>query len=215
MGSGMIKTTIREIKASFGRYLAILAIVMLGVGLFAGLKITKPAMIATENAYLREQNFFDFRLLSTIGFTDDDVEKLSQMDEVADIEGTISLDALCRIGEGNESAYKIHALPDTVNKIVLTAGRMPQSEDECVLDSAQYTEEVIGSALTVTDNNDEDTLEMFKGRTYTVVGLVQSPYYINFERGTTSIGDGRITAFVYVPKDSFDSEYLTEVFLTL
>lgn len=215
MGSGMIKTTIREIKASFGRYLAILAIVMLGVGLFAGLKITKPAMIATENAYLREQNFFDFRLLSTIGFTDDDVEKLSQMDEVADIEGTISLDALCRIGEGNESAYKIHALPDTVNKIVLTAGRMPQSEDECVLDSAQYTEKVIGSALTVTDNNDEDTLEMFKGRTYTVVGLVQSPYYINFERGTTSIGDGRITAFVYVPKDSFDSEYLTEVFLTL
>lgn len=215
MGSGMIKTTIREIKASLGRYLAILAIVMLGVGLFAGLKITKPAMIATENAYLREQNFFDFRLLSTIGFTDDDVEKLSQMDEVADIEGTISLDALCRIGEGNESAYKIHALPDTVNKIVLTAGRMPQSEDECVLDSAQYTEEVIGSALTVTDNNDEDTLEMFKGRTYTVVGLVQSPYYINFERGTTSIGDGRITAFVYVPKDSFDSEYLTEVFLTL
>lgn len=215
MGSGMIKTTIREIKASFGRYLAILAIVMLGVGLFAGLKITKPAMIATENAYLREQNFFDFRLLSSIGFTDDDIEKLSQMDEVADIEGTISLDALCRIGEGNESVYKIHALPDTINKIVLTAGRMPQSEDECVLDSAQYTEEVIGSAFTVTGNNDEDTLEMFKGRTYTVVGLVQSPYYINFERGTTSIGDGRIAAFVYVPKDSFDSEYLTEVFLTL
>ena len=215
MSSGMIKTTIREIKASFGRYLAILAIVMLGVGLFAGLKITKPAMIATENTYLREQNFFDFRLLSTIGFTDEDVEKLSQMDEVADIEGTISLDALCRIDEGNESVYKIHALPDTINKVVLTAGRMPQSEDECVLDSAQYTDGAIGSAFTVTDNNDEDTIEMFRNRTYTVVGLVQSPYYINFERGTTSIGDGRVTAFVYVPKNSFDSEYLTEVFLTL
>ncbi|MDE6844601.1 MAG: FtsX-like permease family protein [Lachnospiraceae bacterium] len=215
MSSGMIKTTIREIKASFGRYLAILAIVMLGVGLFAGLKITKPAMIATENAYLREQNFFDFRLLSTIGFTDEDVEKISQIDEVEDIEGTISIDALCRIDEGNESVYKIHALPDTINKVVLTAGRMPQSENECVLDSAQYTEGVIGSAFTVTDNNDEDTMEMFKNRTYTVVGLVQSPYYINFERGTTSIGDGRITAFAYVPEDSFDSGYLTEVFLTL
>ena len=215
MSSGMVKTTIREIKASFGRYLAILAIVMLGVGLFAGLKMTKPAMIATENTYLQRQNFFDFRLLSTIGFTDDDVEKLSQMGEVADIEGTISLDALCRIDEGNESVYKIHALPDTVNKVVLTAGRMPQSEDECVLDSAQYTEEAVGSVFTVTDNNDEDTREMFRNRTYTVVGLVQSPYYINFERGTASIGDGRVTAFVYVPKDSFDSEYLTEVFLTL
>lgn len=215
MSSGMVKTTIREIKASFGRYLAILAIVMLGVGLFAGLKITKPAMIATENTYLREQNFFDFRLLSTIGFTEDDVEKFLQMDDVADIEGTISLDALCRIDEGNEAVYKIHAMPDKINKVVLTAGCMPQSVDECVLDSAHYTEDAIGSVFTVTDNNDEDTLEMFRNRTYTVVGLVQSPYYINFERGTTSIGDGRITAFAYVPKESFDTEYLTEVFLTL
>ncbi|MDE6386175.1 MAG: FtsX-like permease family protein [Lachnospiraceae bacterium] len=215
MSSGMVKTTIREIKASIGRYLAILGIVMLGVGLFAGLKITKPAMIATENAYLQEQNFFDFRLLSTIGFTDKDVEKLSQIDDVADIEGTISLDALCSIDEGNEAAYKIHAVPDKINKIVLVAGRMPQTEGECVLDSTQYTQDVIGSVFTVTDSNDEDTLEIFHNRTYTVVGLVQSPYYINFERGTTSIGDGRIAAFVYVPKESLDSEYLTEVFLTL
>ena len=215
MSSGMIKTTIREIKASFGRYLAILAIVMLGVGLFAGLKITKPTMIATENAYLREQNFFDFRLLSTIGFTDDDVEKLSQMDDAADIEGTISFDALCTIKEENEAVYKIHAIPEKINKVVLTAGRMPQAADECVLDSTQYTEEVIGSAFTLTDSNDEDTLDMFRNRTYTIVGLVQSPYYMNFERGTTSIGDGRIAAYAYVPKESFDSEYLTEVFLTL
>ena len=215
MRSGMIKTTIREIKASFGRYLAILAIVMLGVGLFAGLKITKPAMITTENAYLREQNFFDFRLLSTIGFTDDDVEKLSQMDDAADVEGTISLDALCMIKEGNEAVYKIHAVPDKINKVVLAVGRMPQAADECVLDSTQYTEEVIGSAFTVTDSNDEDTLDMFRNRTYTIVGLVQSPYYMNFERGTTSIGEGRIAAYAYVPKESFDSEYLTEVFLTL
>lgn len=215
MSSGMIKTTIREIKASFGRYLEILAIVMLGVGLFAGLKITKPAMITTENAYLREQNFFDFRLLSTIGFTDDDVEKLSQMDDAADVEGTISLDALCMIKEGNEAVYKIHAVPDKINKVVLAVGRMPQAADECVLDSTQYTEEVIGSAFTVTDSNDEDTLDMFRNRTYTIVGLVQSPYYMNFERGTTSIGEGRIAAYAYVPKESFDSEYLTEVFLTL
>lgn len=68
MSGGMVKTTVREIKASFGRYLAILAIVMLGVGLYAGLKITKPAMIVTADTYLQEQNFFDFRLLSTIGF---------------------------------------------------------------------------------------------------------------------------------------------------
>ncbi len=68
MSNGMFKTTIREIKKSLGRYMAILAIVMLGVGFFTGLKATTPAMIATEGAYLEEQDFFDFRLLSTIGF---------------------------------------------------------------------------------------------------------------------------------------------------
>lgn len=215
MSSGMVKTTIREIKASFGRYLAILAIVMLGVGLFAGLKITKPAMITTQNAYLREQNFFDFRLLSTIGFTDDDVKKLSHMDEVADIEGTISLDALCAIGGESEAVYKIHALPEKINKIELTAGRMPQTENECVLDAAKCSIKLLGSAFTVTDDNDEDTLDMFRNRTYTVVGIARSPYYMNFERGTTSIGEGRVEAFAYVPMEAFDSEYLTEVFVTL
>ena len=74
--SGMIKTTIREIKASLGRYLAIFAIVMLGVGFFAGLKATKPAMIATVDDYLRRQDFFDFKLLSAIGFDKEDTKEL-------------------------------------------------------------------------------------------------------------------------------------------
>lgn len=214
MNSGMVKTTIREIRESFGRYMAILAIVMLGVGLFAGLKATTPAMIATENAYLAEQNFFDFRLLSTIGFTEENVSELKSFDEAADVEGTISVDAICTFGEGNESAYKIHAMPEKINRIVLTAGRMPESADECVLDDALYGEEIIGSRITVTDNNEEDTLEMFRGRSFTVVGLARSPLYINSERGTTSIGSGRITAFLYVPKEAFDCDYLTEIYIT-
>ena len=214
MNSGMVKTTIREIRGSFGRYMAILAIVMLGVSLFAGLKATTPAMIATENTYLAEQNFFDFRLLSTIGFTEENVNALKAFEEAADVEGTISVDVLCDFGEGNESAYKIHAVPEKINRIVLTAGRMPERADECVLDDALYGEEIIGSRITVTDNNEEDTLEMFCERTFTVVGLARSPLYINSERGTTSIGSGRLTAFLYVQKDAFDCDYLTEIYVT-
>lgn len=214
MNSGMIKTTIREIRGSFGRYMAILAIVMLGVGLFAGLKATTPAMIATVNTYLAEQNFFDFRLLSTIGFTEENVKELEAFVGADDVEGTISVDAICAFGDGNESAYKIHAMPEKINRIVLTAGKMPESADECVLDDALYGEEMIGSRITVTDNNEEDTLEMFKNRTFTVVGLARSPLYINSERGTTSIGSGRITAFLYVPKEAFDCDYLTEIYIT-
>ena len=102
MSSGMIKTTIREIKGSLGRFVAIMAIVMLGVAFFAGLKVTTPAMIATDNTYLAEQNFYDFRLLSTIGFEEDDVQKLRELDEIADAEGSIFVDAICAIEDGNE-----------------------------------------------------------------------------------------------------------------
>ena len=215
MSSGMIKMTIREIKGSLGRYLAILAIVTLGVGLYSGLKITKPAMILVENTYLREQNFFDFRLLSTIGFTQEDVDAFAGLEEVEYVEGSISVDVFCGIDDESDAVYKLHTLPETINQVVLTAGRMPDQADECVLDSQQFDESVIGSVLTVSDSNEEDTLDLFRNRSYKVVGLVRSPYYMNFERGTTSIGEGRITAFGYVPMDSFDSEYLTEIFLTL
>ncbi len=214
MSNGMIKTTIREIKGSLGRYMAILAIVMLGVGLFMGLKATTPAMIVTENDYLAEQDFFDFRLLSTVGFDEEALSKVAALNEIADVEGAISIDALCAFGEGNESVYKMHTVPDKINRVVLTAGRLPESADECVLDAALYGEDVIGSRITVTDSNEEDTLEMFRERTFTAVGIVRSPYYINFERGTTSIGDGKITAFLYVPKEAFDCDYLTEIYAT-
>ena len=214
MSSGMIKTTIREIKGSLGRYMAILAIVMLGVGLFSGLKVTTPAMIATENTYFREQNFFDFRLLSTVGFVEDDVAKLTGLDEIDDAEGAVSTDALCALGEGNESVYRFHTVPEKINRVVVTAGRMPQKADECVLDANYYGEAAIGEQISVTDNNYEDTLEMFANRTFTVVGVVRSPYYINFERGTTSVGSGSLSAFLYVPREAFDCDYLTEIYVT-
>ena len=215
MSSGMIKTTIREIKGSLGRFVAIMAIVMLGVAFFAGLKVTTPVMVATGNTYLAERNFYDFRLLSTIGFEEDDVQKLRELDEIADAEGSIFVDAICAIEDGNESVYKIQALTETINMLVLTEGRMPENADECVLDAALYGENVLGSKITVTENNDEDTLDMLVNPSFTIVGFVKSPCYINFERGTTSIGDGRLTGFVCVPREAFDCDYLTEIYLTV
>ncbi|MCM1385875.1 MAG: ABC transporter permease [Bacillus sp. (in: Bacteria)] len=210
----MIKTTIREIKGSFGRYLAIFAIVMLGVALFIGLKATTPAMIATEQDYLREQHFYDFRLLSTIGFEPEDVERLAQFPEIEDVEGTITVDAICAIGDGNESVYKLQVVPERINQVVLSAGRMPERSDECVLDDAMYDESLLGAKITVTENNGEDTLDMLHHTIYTVVGFVRSPCYINFERGNSSVGDGKIAGFFCVPKEAFDCDYLTEIYLT-
>lgn len=215
MSSAMIKTTIREIRGSLGRYMAIMAIVMLGVAFFVGLKITTPAMIATENDYLDERNFFDFNLLSTIGFDKEDVEEFLTMEEIAEAEGTVSVDALCVMEGGNESVYKIFTVPETINQIDVMAGRLPMSADECVLDCNMAGEDAIGTHITVTENNEEDSLEMFRNTTFTVVGLVRSPCYINFERGTTSIGEGKITGYICVTEEAFDCDYLTGIYLTV
>lgn len=215
MKNVIFKTTVREVKKSFGRYIAILAIVALGIGLFAGLKVTKPAMIETENRYLKEKNFFDYRIMSTLGFTDEDAEKIASLEQVKDVEATVSLDVMCAVGSQSEVVFKVHALPKKINCLELVQGRMPENDDECVLDAALYKDAEIGSNMQITNNNTDETLEKFKTKTYKVVGIVNSPYYINFERGTTSIGQGKISGFVYVPEDSLDFEVKTEIYVTL
>ena len=63
----MLKMTMRQIRSSFGRFLAIMAIVALGVGFFCGLRLTKTAMVHTLDEYTEEHQMYDFRLVSTLG----------------------------------------------------------------------------------------------------------------------------------------------------
>lgn len=213
MKSMMKRTTLREIRQSFGRFIAILAIIALGVGFYAGLSVSKGAMVQTTDHYLKQHTFFDYRLLSTLGFEEADVEAFAAAEDVAAAEGAYSLDVLYQNREGNESAIKLHSLPELVNTVELTAGRLPENASECVVDSRLCTKEDIGTKLILTDNNDEETLESLTGREFTIVGIVQSPYYMNFERGTTSLGNGKLTGYAYLSRDAFNQDYYTEVFL--
>lgn len=215
MKSMMKRTTIREIKQSLGRYLAIFAIVALGVGFFAGLKVTKEAMVHAVDQYLKEADFYDLRLLSTLGFEKEDVEAFAGESHVKAVEGAISADVLYINQEGNEAAAKVHSITEGINKLVLKAGRMPENAGECVVDSNLYTEETIGTVVTFSDNNSEDTKDLFRQMEYTIVGIVQSPYYMNFERGNTSIGNGKIAGFFYLQEEAFDCDYYTEIFVRL
>lgn len=211
----MRKTTLREIRQSFGRYVAIMAIVALGVGLFAGLKVTKSAMVKSAQQYFDETNLFDIRLLSTVGFDTDTAKQLSRREKVLDAQGAISTDALIVDAQGKESAMKVHSLLDNQNIPVVVYGRMPKNASECVLDSLAYGKNMVGQTITLSDNNNEDTDEMFAQKTFRVVGIVKSPYYANYERGTTSLGNGTIRGFMLVPKEAFDCDYDTEIFLRL
>ncbi len=214
MKSVMLKTTFREIRQSLGRYMAILAIVGLGVGFFAGLKATKPAMTEAVEDYLETLNFYDFRLLSTIGFDEKDIEIFQSQKGVETAAGSYSFDIICQDSVNDNSfVVKTHSITPGVNEMYLTAGRMPEKASECVADSLLYSDDQIGQKIILSDENDKEDLENFKHTEFTIVGIVQSPLYVQFERGNTSLGNGQVSGFVYLMPEAYDSEAYTEVYI--
>ncbi len=213
MKSMMGKTTLREIRQSLGRYLAIFAIVALGVGFFAGLKITRTVMVGSANAYLEEKQLYDYRLLSTLGFEEEDVAALAAKEDVRAAEGAVDADILYVNGQGNEDVMKVHSLLKKINGLQVIAGRLPEKDTECVVDSNLYGEDAIGSTIVFSENNEKEDLDNFAYQEYTIVGIVQASTYIQFERGTTSLGNGRISGFMYLLPEGFAAEYYTEIYV--
>lgn len=210
----MLKLTFREIRTSLTRFLGIFAIIALGAGFFCGLKLTKTSMIHTLDIYADEHRMFDYDLISSVGFDGDDVAAFEQDEAVKLAEGSKQADAIFDMPSGN---LVLHAMsvPEKINLPRVTAGRLPEKEDECALDAWYFGEELIGRTITLSEDNDEDDLDNFKERTFTVTGLCKSPLYINYERGGTSIGSGSITGFAYLTESAFDTDYYTHLYLTL
>ena len=217
MKNMMTKSTLREIRGSLTRWLAILAIVMLGVGFFCGLKVCKDAFILTGDTFLDEHNLFDYELISTLGLDDESVDTINAVDGVRYAEGSWSADILFEEEgtENGENVAKLHTVSEKISTLSLVEGRMPESADECVVDSLHFSSEDIGKTIHLTDGNEEDTLDMLAGREYTITGLATSPLYLNFERGSTSLGDGKVAAFIYITPEAWDCDYFTEIYVDL
>ena len=211
----MRKNLSRSILRSLGRYIAIAAIIALGCAIFVGLKITKTDMIATGQDYLDNQNFFALRLLNTYGWTDRQVEEIAKLDGVKDAEGSIYIDAYASAAKGEDSVYRFYSIPETVNKVYILSGRMPRSADECLVDGEYFGEDMIGKKITISDSNDADTLDSFHGHTYTIVGRISPPLYMDMTRGSTSLGSGSLATYIYLPGDAFNADYYSEVYITI
>lgn len=212
MTKSLKKNIARSIRGSLGRYIAILLIITLGVAFLAGLRLTRLAMMAVATEYFSDAEFYDLRLLSTIGFDAEDVEAARKMDGITTAQGSVNADFIWQ-RDGEELVYRAHMITEGVNEPYLTAGRMPASADECLADAGRFSESMIGQTIQISDCNDADTRSSFAYEEYTVVGLAQSPLYLNIERGTTSLGNGSLTGFVMIPEDGFDFEYYTELYI--
>lgn len=212
----MRKNLTQSIRRSLGRYIAIVAIIALGCSIFVGLRVTKTDMVATGQKYTDEQNMFDLRLLSTYGWTREDVAAIAEMNGIIDAEGAVILDVFLRYGDdGEDAVYRLYSIPESVNQVFLLGGRMPETENECLVDGAFADDSMLGTKITISDANGAETLESLNCHTYTVVGYVSTPLYMDMSRGTTTLGSGTLTSYLYIPQEAFEVDYFTEIYVTI
>lgn len=215
MGKALLKSTFREITGSFGRYIAILLICALGVGFFAGLKLTKNVMLHSADEYFSELSFYDYKLISTIGFDVEDAASIEKEDIVELAESGRSADIIISADDDIMLTVKTMSVPEKINKLSLIDGRMPEKDNECVVDERIFEAGDIGKIIYLSKENEDENLEHFKEKEFTIVGVAFSPLYGNHERGTTALGTGTLDGFVYIPYSAYDMDYDTEIYVYL
>ena len=213
----MVKSTLREIRTSLTRYLAIFAIVALGVGFFSGLKICRDCMVKTASDYLNDKHYYDYQINSSYGIDDGSIKIAEGWDGVTAAEGSIRKDVLVETGSGDQKALRAISMPENINELDLVKGRFPRNSSECLIDANNMTGSgfSIGDVITVADGNDEDRLKDFRVREFTIVGSVNTPIYMDYQRGSTDVGNGSLSAFFFVEKDAFDTDYYTDMYVKI
>ena len=227
MKSALLKDIIREIRRTKSRFFSIFAIIALGAGFFSGLKAVCPDMLATQEAYFRDNNLMDIHLLSTYGFDDGDMDAIRKVEGIRGIYPTYSKDVFVKNDRNANLIAKLIALPDvtsaeyadkTINEPVVLKGRLPQSANECVVEkhSQLRTTFDVGDTVSVYTTDSSDPLsDSLVRESWTVVGIVMNPRYISYERGNTTIGDGSIDTYIMIPESNFCYEVYTDVFITM
>ena len=202
-----------EIRKSKSRFISILLIVALGVAFFSGIQASSPDMRYSGDAYYDESSLMDIKVVGTMGLTSDDVSSIEIIDGIESAEGAWSTDVMC--GEGQkQKVLHIESINDTVNKLDVQEGRLPEKSGEIFLDStfASTNEYKVGDKVALREDGDSPLLVTTE---YTVVGTGRSPLYISFNRGNTTLGTGEVNGFGYVLPEDFDQEIYTQIYVTV
>lgn len=216
---------LREIKRSFERFLSIFAIVAIGVAFFAGIKATSSVMKASADAYYDKYNLMDLRIVSNFGLTDDDLLAINKVEGVQASYATSTMTVLTS-KDTDEYVMIVHGIDidkansnaeDYINQYALIDGRLPQNSGECLIeDNKIYQSDLkINDVITLSTGTDSDIYDSLKTAEYKIVGIVRTPYYLSYEKGSTNIKDGRINSFLIIPNSDFINEYYTEIFVTI
>ena len=220
MKSALLKDSIKEIKNTYKRFLSILVMAFLGVGFFAGMRAASPDMVDTIDQYYKESQVYDIKILSTLGLTNDDIDALSEIDEIENTVGTYETEGKIEI-DNKEIITKIMSV-EKLNKPILLQGDFPETQNECVVEDSFLTanHKSIGDTIEVevekTKNDEGEEVEYLNKNILKIVGTVKSPLYISRDRGTSSLGSGKIDYYIYVHKENIKAnEIYTNIYIKL
>ena len=209
------KNTLREIKGTKSRFLSIFLICVIGVGFFSGVRATCNDMKTSADDYYDKQNLFDLRAVSTFGLTDGDKSSIeSVLPEDCSVYTSKYTDLAVERGD-NEYLTRVYSkLPDSINTPIILEGRDIENEGECLISCNMLHETInVGDTITLVDLAEADEFPL-KRAEYKVVGRYNSPMYVSMsQRGSTTIGDGALDAFMIVAEDDFTQDVYTEIYV--
>ena len=206
MKKALMKDSVKEIRNTFKRFLSILMMAFLGVGFFAGVRATSPDMVDTLDKYYDSQNVYDIQVMSTLGLTDEDIGEISKIENVENVIGTFETDGKVEIDD-TEKIIKIMCVED-INKPKIIEGNLPQNIDECVVEPSFLTQnnKKIGDTIDIeiekTENEDGEEKEYLVNKKLKIVGTVQSPMFISKDRGSSTLGAGKVNYYIYINKEN-------------
>ena len=208
------KDFIIEIKKTMGRFVSIFFIVALGVAFYSGIRASEPSMRFTADQYFDDSKLMDLKVMGTMGLTKADIKAIGKVSGIEAVEGGYSKDVLCPVGD-NEKVVHMLSMQKNFNQVSVVKGRLPEKAGECLVDEdfLSYTDLKVGDTVTFHSGDGEALTDSLVTDTYKIVGIGNSPLYISFGRGSSTIGTGEISGFVVVDKASFDMDVYTEAYV--
>ena len=238
MNNVLLKDTLRTIERTRSRFISLIAIVALGVSFFAGVNAAAPDMLDTAKDYYRDSNIMDIQIVSTAGLTDEDVAVISSIQGVETVEGVKSIDGVLRVDgeklseiDGSELTVRAIGLdmqkavnksagledPTYLNRPQLVEGSWPTQLNQCVVEADNLSapdEFKIGATVSI-EGSATDIAGSLQNTEYTVVGIIRTPLYISYDRGTTQIGTGKLGTFFFIPQENFKTDYYSSLSIKL
>ena len=202
MKKTQIKDNLRNIRKQKVSFISIIVIAMLGVAIFLGLDYSAAGMTRNGSAFFNAQNFRDIEMVSTLLFTQSDLDDIRSTEGVADAEAVWQVSAKSSSG-GDRRDVNVISLTERINLPLLSEGRLTETETECAAEK-KLAEEMgwtVGSEILLQDAAGEK-LQYLNGERFTLVGIADHP-----DHGNILVTD---TCYVIVTPGTFDRQALDD-----